>query len=170
MTRGSFIGEGLQGIKLGVVALFGIIIPGLWFWTTAVFYFAYAFGAETLSDVQSVIAFTDALFGSYLAWLIGFIAIYVTGSVLRILPPDTPDSWSLRRIRARDVESRIEWPDRFPYQSLPNYLRNRGLNGLAVLVSWDKGVKGDRELFGQRSKTFIHFFTLHSRIPHWLPI
>jgi len=160
-TRSSFVGEGLQGIRLGVVALFGIIVPGLWFWAAAVFYLAYMFGAESLSDIQSAVRAAESYLGLYLAWTVGFIVIYVTGSVLRILPPDTPDSWSLRRVKARDIESHIEWADRFPYKSLPAYLRKRGLDGLAALVPWDTGADDDQEPSGTRSKTFLHFIKLY---------
>lgn len=161
----SVISEGLQGMKLGVVALFGIVVPGIWFWAASLFYLTYSLGGESLADVAAT--FHNLSFaGPYAAWTIGFVVIYVTGSVLRILPPDTPDSWSLRKVRARDTEARIEWPDRFPYRSLPTYLRTRGLRGLAAMVPWDTGEDGKRTPLGLRSKTFLHFvklfITLHN--------
>lgn len=165
-TNNSLINDGLQGIRLGVVALFGIVVPGLWFWATTVFFLSYMLGSESLADVQTAAKTAEAHFGPYLSWTVGFIVIYVTGSVLRILPPDTPDSWSLRRVKARDIEARIEWPDRFPYKSLPAYLRNRGLRGLATLVPWDTGPDDDQEPSGQRSKTFLHFIKLYIALKH----
>jgi hypothetical protein len=157
----SFIAEGLHGIRLGVVALFGIVVPGFWFWATAVFYLAYMFGGHSLADVKSASQTGELFLGSYWLWTGVCVVVYVTGSVLRILPPDKPDSWSLWKVKSRDVEFRIEWPDRFPYKSLPAYLRNRGLHGLAALVPWDTGASGDRQISGMRSKTFLHFMKLY---------
>ena len=118
-------------------------------------------GVESLIEMQSDLEVIKSFLGPYLVWTISLIVVYVTGSVLRILPPDTPDVWSLWGVKVRDSESRIDWPDRFPYQSLPKYLKSRGLHGLAALVPWDQNSDCDGELSTLRSKTFLHFIKMY---------
>lgn len=170
MPQSSLVEEGLHKVKIGVVALFGIIVPGVWFWIATIFYLHYLFGIQNINSVRVIVHSIYVSTGPYLSWILGFIIVYVAGSVLRILPPDTPDSWSLRKVKERDVEARIEWPDRFPYKSLPQYLRTRGLHGLARLVPWDIGQKDnkkdEKDVTGQRSKTFIHFIKLYIALNH----
>lgn len=161
VTVMNMVVESIQGLRLGVVALFGIVVPGIWFWATAVFYLYYLLGGETLGEMQGGSDWLRSFFGTSVAWIVASLVVYVTGSVLRILPPDAPDSLSLRTARISDPKGRIDPSDRFPYASLPQYLRVRGLHGLAALVPWDTGSGGDRKAVGQRSKTFIHFVKLY---------
>ena len=157
-TTGSFASEALQSIRLGVVTIFGIIAPGIWFFSTTLLYVTYLFGGGSLNDIQINSDFFISATGPYLASIIGILVVYVCGSVLRILPPDGPDRWSPLR---KEKDSPIEKRERFPYENLPEYLISRGLLGLAELVPWRLENKEKPDVQIQRSKTFLHFIKLY---------
>lgn len=155
-TIGKIADESLHSIKLGVVAIFGIIAPGVWFCCTAFLYVSYLCGAGTLADLKAQSTGVVAFLGPTLGLALSFLVVYVVGSVLRILPPDLPDRWSPLR---KDRDSPILGHDRFPYEKFPEYLRSRGLVGLARLVPWDAEYEGDGKK--KRSKTFVHYVKLY---------
>ena len=155
----------LRTIRLGVVAVFGIVVPGVWFWGTTVFYLGYGAAIPTIDAMRQRFVDLASSPSTTLIWVLGFVLVYVTGSVLRILPPDIPDRISLRWInflseKLGDKSTRIERSDRFPYKSLPAYLRSRELDGLAQLVPWDAEDKNGCDRSMLRSKTFMHFTKL----------
>lgn len=51
---GGLVNEGLKSIKLGVVTIFGIIAPGIWFCPTTLLYITYLFGGESLIDIRQI--------------------------------------------------------------------------------------------------------------------
>ncbi len=148
------LSEKLKTTKVGVITLFGILVPGTWFWVTSTFHIALALGFSEAEELKAFLKDSRDFWGPYIAGPLAFILVYVTGAVLRILPPDRPDR---RSLRSAGSGSDIAPEDKFPYASLPRYLRNRGLLGLAELLPWDECRRKPRK----RSKTFLHFVKLY---------
>jgi hypothetical protein len=55
----------------------------------------------------------------------------------------------------------LDLPDRFPYLSLPTYLRRRQLVGLAALLPWGIEQESSEDSQRKRSKTFVHFVKVY---------
>lgn len=140
-----------QSFNLGVVTVVGILVPGLWFWTTFVIYLAYLLGYDSFSAIEQFNETLERAFGQYLWTVIQFVMIYVVGIMLRTMTPDGPDRFGIAWSRMWDPGAVIASGDHYPYASLPDYLKSRGLTRLAELLPWH--AQSERHL---RSKTFVH--------------
>jgi hypothetical protein len=164
----SLAGHALSAARLSVVSIFGIIVPGIWLCFNASIYVSTSHGAKTFAQIVDMVKAVPEQTGPALAWVFGICVVYVSGSVLRTLPPDHPDvisriiislrAWMLRRCEKlfshpSSPDTTIGIWDRFPYNGLPAYLEHRKLTKLRDLVPW-----ADPKI--PRSKTFLHFVKL----------
>jgi len=134
----------LRTLRLSVVTIFGILVPGAWFCFCASLYFI---GLVSRGQLQSLRqTFQEIPISEHVGWCIGFVAVYISGSLLRIQPPNLIDKWSLRLICRSFPSWEIPSAEVFPYQSLPDFFRRRGLPGFARFVPWDRDAVNDPKL------------------------
>ncbi len=167
----SFLPELVRGVRLGVVTVFGILVPGMWFWMTMSVSFVSITDEETLVHLLELPLPTNH---PMVAWLMGFVLVYVIGCVLRAISPNALDANSIRCLRGKaflkalpvrilsgllrsvskvdgvrilPVNSPkdswlIQSRERFPYKSLPEYFEQMGVPGFIDFVPWGKEKSG----------------------------
>jgi hypothetical protein len=155
--------EGLfRDLRLGTVTVFGVLLPGIWFMTSAGLYLLGVVGHERVENAVGDLGVLRL--HPSLAWIVGFVVAYTAGSLMRALSPEVLDRLSicLEHVRSfvwrRPHEFKVS--ERFPYQSLPSYLRDRGATELAKYVPWDEAALGKQALC---SRVFVNYAKAHVR-------
>lgn len=161
--------EILRALRLGVVNLFGIAVPGFLLLFLLVLGFLVPGIAAALHVAGPVRGPLSAASSSVaVAVIVAVILSYVVGYILRLSSPDELDLVSAKKVLAQmDAEDIDQWPfrgdekEKWPYFHLRAYLKARHLEHLLYLVKWgpDQAVKG-ASTTGKRSKTAVNSMKL----------
>ena len=123
-----------HGVKLGVVTVFGILVPGMWFWISACAYFVSLVDDQKMVELARLPFPTDQPFA---LWLTGFVLVYVCGCVFRAIDPNGLDWLSICLVRWKRGNWLIPSGERYPYKSLPRFFEKMGVPGFERFVPWD---------------------------------
>ena len=130
-----------RGFRLGVITIFGILLPGVWFWMSLSLYALGAWGLE--SNYPIIALFRNQWVSPTLLWIIGFVLVYVVGAQLRAFQPDKMDHLSIRWLHWVNPDWPIERDDTFPYRSLPKYFMRNQMQGFVWKIPWrEEGMQG----------------------------
>ena len=172
--------EWFRYVRLGMIDVFGITIPG-------VLLIVFALGGFLVPVTCLIIpvtqAFADCQEGSsanYLltTWeanktfilLLGIVLAYMLGYILRLVSPNRLDKVSASHVIAEMEKTALgmiekdHWPiqdvshDKFPYLNLRHYLEYRGHTELASLIPW--GPEEDKK----QKKSSTHIQTMKLRV------
>ncbi len=145
----------LQGIRFGIITVFGVLLPGVWFLTSTVFYYVSLRPLEAQASVLEPLASISIPYPLW--WIVGFVVCYVAGSQLRALSPNPIDRLSIRWRHFVDGKWLIDRADSFPYRSLPKFFRTHNMPKFAKFVPWDDEAHGETcsTLFVNYSKLYV---------------
>ncbi len=141
-------------LRLGVMNLFGIAIPGflILFFSFFGFFVPAVIIALDLShsDWNTIIPFFEK--NTVVTAIVIILFSYVAGYILRLSTPDDLDKVSaekvLKKLREEEPGEIETWPyteiegDKFPYFNFQRYLFERGLGEFLYLVRWEPDPKG----------------------------
>ena len=125
-----------RGLRLGIVTIFGVLLPGVWFWASTIFLFTSLWGLEGQASVFAPLKLIS--FPQPVLWIFGFVLVYVAGSQLRAISPNPIDQLSISWQHVIHRSWLIERTDKFPYLSLPSYFDRRGMAGFAEFIPWSR--------------------------------
>lgn len=158
----------LQALRIGVVNLFGITVPGFLILLFAVV----GFMVPVLNIVFHISPFNWDILHSYyqqnsfVTLIITVIISYVAGYILRLSTPDDLDAVSAKKVlKTMDSKEKNVWPfttekgDKFPYFNFRAYLEARDLGHLLDHVKWGSDKKSSN-VTTKRSKTAVNVMKL----------
>ncbi|MBN2226829.1 MAG: hypothetical protein JW763_05650 [candidate division Zixibacteria bacterium] len=154
--------EVFRALRLGVINLFGIAVPG--FILILISFLGVLFPLSAITSHISKMEFHNfAIIQDNPGCVIITIIIlsYVAGYILRLSSPDELDKVSAIKVLAQLNESeKAVWPyqnpegeEKYPYYHMYDYLNARGLDYLLYLATWGPDINDERQMHDNREHT-----------------